>query len=238
NIGHLVVDQRLKPEELLLHPGQGRLRVVEEHLLEVWHVFLQSPRRLAGLAEIGGGIAGLAAPAIVRGNAGQTRSPVGLIAGEQHAVQLLLNSLGGPRGERLEGGDLACAHVQLVARLGVGEGLGLVGGKGELGEVGHAPLSAELTVCLDLFIRPHQLPPPPPWRPCWLLASRAAGAPPPAAICLASVSGGVFRKKAMAKARPRSEPPLMSTLTTSPAMTLCRSLAESPASVATWAAVG
>src|SRR5215467_10356366 len=60
----------------------------------------------------------------------------------------------------------------------------------------------------------------------------------PATICLASVSGGVFTKKAMAKARSRSETPLLSTLTNSPAMTLCRSPADSPASVSTWSAVG
>src|SRR5215510_512827 len=52
------------------------------------------------------------------------------------------------------------------------------------------------------------------------------------------VSGGVLTKKAMAKARSRSDTPLTLTLTNSPAMTLCRSLADSPASVSTWSAVG
>src|SRR5882724_12113742 len=111
DIGRLFLDERLEPEEILLHPGQRCLGIVEEDLLEGGQVLLQSLGGLAGLAQIGGEISGPSPSPIVGRDAGETGGAVGLVTGEEHAPQQLLYGLDRAAGERLEGSDLARAEI-------------------------------------------------------------------------------------------------------------------------------
>src|SRR4030095_7959920 len=74
DIGHLVMDEGLEPEELVLHPGERGLRVVEQHLLEGRHVLLQALGSLAGLAQIRSRITGAPAYPVAGGNVSEPRS--------------------------------------------------------------------------------------------------------------------------------------------------------------------
>ena len=82
---------------------------------------------------------------------------VSLVAGQQHASELLLHGGGRPTREGLEGGDLARAEIQGVTRLGGGQGLGLVAREGELPEVLQAPRAFQLAESLHLSIGGDQL---------------------------------------------------------------------------------
>ena len=117
DVGRLALDEGLEPEEVLLHPGERRLRVVDQDLLEGGQIFLQPLGGLAGLAQVRCGISGTTASPIVGSDARETGGPVGLVAGQQHAPQLILDGLGGAACQRLEGGNLARAEIQGVAGL-------------------------------------------------------------------------------------------------------------------------
>jgi hypothetical protein len=152
DIGRLAFDVVTHPAEVLLHTGNGRLRVANDHGVERRHVFLEQASGLAGLAEVRSQVCRTARAAIVRRDAAQARSAIGLVPRQQHPLQLRTYHWRRVTLQGVERGDLTGGEVHGLAGLGTVEPLGDVAADLQSCEIGQAARGAEPSVRLHLRI--------------------------------------------------------------------------------------